>query len=82
MKNSLREEMVVIENELHRVISLIEEASYPQEEKKQMKEAAFKTFLERQRENQGCSSFKTMTVDELKEIYEQFRNQSKNQKER
>lgn len=82
MKNSLNEEMVIIENELHRIISLIEESSYSKEEKKQMTEAAFKSFLERQKANQGDLKLKTMTVDELKRIYAEFRRKLKSNVER
>lgn len=75
-------ERVIIENVLHQIITLIDEGEYPEEQKKQMKEEAYKEFLKRESKKEGLPAFKTMSVEELKAEYKKFTDSLKKQKER
>lgn len=72
-------EHILIQNELHKLISLINEANISAEEKAKLKEKTYQDFLTRAKQYKGCLGFQTMTVEELKVEYEKFTSSLKKQ---
>lgn len=75
-------EHIIVQNELHRLMCLVDEANISEGEKIRLREKTFMEFLRKAKEYKGCSGFENMTVEELKTEYGNFLNSLKKGEER
>lgn len=75
--SDINNERLVIEQELFKIIRLIDESDYSYSKKKKLKEEAFKLFHERVQNYKGVPKFKNMTVEDIIALYEKFVNEGK-----
>lgn len=74
-------EHIMIQNELHKLITLINESSVSAKQKEELREKTYAEFLSRAKEYKSCPAFKNMTVEELRNEYESFVKYLKNKNE-
>ena len=74
MEDTLHAEKALIENELHAMLSTIDEiVGYTLKQKEQLREMAYQRFLTKARTYEGAPAFKTMTIEELKQLYKEIK---------
>lgn len=74
MEDSLHVEKAIIENELHQMLNTINETTgYTLKEKEQLREMAYRRFLSKAKTYEGAPAFKTMTIEELKQLYQEIK---------
>lgn len=75
MEEPLHVEKVMIEQILHQMMIAIKETTgCTLKEKQEMREKAYIDFLERAKSLKGAPAFKTMSIEELKNLYQQVKD--------
>lgn len=77
LESDINNERLVIEQELFKIIRLIDESDYSYSKKEKLKEEAFKAFHRKVQNYKGAPEFKNMTVEDIKALYEKFVNEGK-----
>lgn len=77
LKGGMHNERIVIEQELYKIITLINESDFSDSKKEKLREEAFIAFHRRVQNYKGAPKFKTMTVEDIKALYEDCINPDK-----
>ena len=77
LKDDMHNERLVIEQVLFKMIQVIDESDSSELEKQKLKEEAFILFHKRVQDYKDAPKFKTMTVEDIKALYEKCINPDK-----